>query len=700
MGEGAWPLVGRRTELARVDEVLAAAAGGVRQVLEVTGDPGIGKTRLLAEVRARAERVRVVVVDDLHLGGVCPDAYEVLAVGYRPRQMDPLVLNGLRGERTRIDLAPLSATDVRKLGQADLFEASGGNPGYLRMLAEVGLDAGVTRGPLFAEVAALSPGALLVAQASAVAGECFDASLVAAVANRDCVELAELLACDLIRADGGSLRFRHPIVRWTVYRTAGVGWRLAAHARALAVLTERGASPRELAWHVEHTAEPGDSDAVALLAEAALIEAPARAVRWYEAAIRLVANDKTRQDLMTGLGTALVRSGQFARCRDLLHEAPEPSGMVRLGAVAERALGRHDEARALLEAELRRDPDAIGAAADLAVLYVHNRQWDQAGRLAHRVLETTTNPGDRCRAYSALAMRDLNAGRVEQAKNYLSLAGWIDEPHVAEQVACSAFALEEDENALRTALRGLDIGRNPKLHAIAASALIRLGRLEEAAAHADGDHALLAEIAIWHRDLKAAQRHADLADTPLGKAVSGWVLLAGGDADGMSRAMNGLLDHELTRESRWCALAVEAEVALGRIDRARWWADRAAIPDLPGATAHAYLAGARIALATGDSEEGVLLAKRAAVGFAVAGWPLAEEQARGVLDAVRPDVSLSKREREVAELVGLGHSNREIAELLVLSPRTVEIHVAKVLRKLGVRGRAAVAAQLTAGRPG
>ncbi|MEV4316709.1 LuxR C-terminal-related transcriptional regulator [Actinocrispum sp. NPDC049592] len=700
MGAGAWPFVGRRTELARVDEVLAAAAGGVRQVLEVAGDPGMGKTRLLAEVRARAGRVHVEVVDDLHLGGVCPDVYQVLAVGYRPRQLDSLVLNGLRGERTRLDLAPLTAADVRKLGRADLFEASGGNPGYLRMLAEAGPGAEVTRGPLFAEVAALSPDALLVAQAASVAGERFDAPLVSAVAGGDCAELAELVACDLVRADGSSLRFRHPVVRWTVYRTAGVGWRLAAHARALAVLSERGASPCELAWHVEHTAEPGDEDAVALLAKAARTEEPVRAARWYEAAIRLVANDKTRQDLMTGLGTALVRSGQFARCRDLLHEAPEPSGVVRLGAIAERALGRHDEARALLEAELRRDPDAIGAAADLAVLYVHNRQWDQAGRLAYRVLEVTTNPGDRCRAHSALAMRELNAGRVEQARNHLGFAGWIDEPHVAEQVARSAFALEEDENALCTALRGLGIGRNPELHAIAASALIRLGRLEEAAAHAHENHALLAEIAIWHRDLKAAQRHADLADSALGKAVSGWVLLAGGDADGMSRAMNGLVDHELTREPRWCALAVGAEVALGRLDRAQWWADRAEVFDLPGATAYADLAGARIALAKGDSEEGVLLAKRAVEGFAVAGWPLAEEQARGLLDAVKPDTRLSKREREVAELVGLGRSNREIAELLVLSPRTVEIHVAKVLRKLGVRGRAAVAAQLTGGRPG
>ncbi|MBB5935051.1 helix-turn-helix transcriptional regulator [Streptomyces zagrosensis] len=48
---------------------------------------------------------------------------------------------------------------------------------------------------------------------------------------------------------------------------------------------------------------------------------------------------------------------------------------------------------------------------------------------------------------------------------------------------------------------------------------------------------------------------------------------------------------------------------------------------------------------------------------------------------------LSPREKEVARLVALGHTNREIADVLFLSPRTVEQHVAKVLRKLNVTSR-------------
>ncbi|TQM79582.1 regulatory LuxR family protein [Saccharothrix saharensis] len=50
--------------------------------------------------------------------------------------------------------------------------------------------------------------------------------------------------------------------------------------------------------------------------------------------------------------------------------------------------------------------------------------------------------------------------------------------------------------------------------------------------------------------------------------------------------------------------------------------------------------------------------------------------------------ALSPRERDVARLLAQGRTNREIADVLFLSPRTVEQHVARVLRKLGVASRA------------
>ena len=48
---------------------------------------------------------------------------------------------------------------------------------------------------------------------------------------------------------------------------------------------------------------------------------------------------------------------------------------------------------------------------------------------------------------------------------------------------------------------------------------------------------------------------------------------------------------------------------------------------------------------------------------------------------------LSRREREVLRLVSVGRTNREIARDLFLSPRTVDMHVRNILRKLDCRSR-------------
>jgi non-specific serine/threonine protein kinase len=54
-------------------------------------------------------------------------------------------------------------------------------------------------------------------------------------------------------------------------------------------------------------------------------------------------------------------------------------------------------------------------------------------------------------------------------------------------------------------------------------------------------------------------------------------------------------------------------------------------------------------------------------------------------------VTLTAREREVARLLADGLSNRGIAERLVICEGTVEVHVRRVLSKLGFRSRTQVA---------
>ncbi len=56
---------------------------------------------------------------------------------------------------------------------------------------------------------------------------------------------------------------------------------------------------------------------------------------------------------------------------------------------------------------------------------------------------------------------------------------------------------------------------------------------------------------------------------------------------------------------------------------------------------------------------------------------------------VRPR-ELSKREKEVVQLVAMGYKNREVAEKLGIAAKTVETHRANIMNKLALRNVAQV----------
>lgn len=60
---------------------------------------------------------------------------------------------------------------------------------------------------------------------------------------------------------------------------------------------------------------------------------------------------------------------------------------------------------------------------------------------------------------------------------------------------------------------------------------------------------------------------------------------------------------------------------------------------------------------------------------------------RGFRGSAGPSSGFTQREREILEYLTVGLSVKQVAKRLGLSPRTVETHIAKVYRKLGVANR-------------
>jgi DNA-binding CsgD family transcriptional regulator len=132
-----------------------------------------------------------------------------------------------------------------------------------------------------------------------------------------------------------------------------------------------------------------------------------------------------------------------------------------------------------------------------------------------------------------------------------------------------------------------------------------------------------------------------------------------------------------------------------RAEALRHWDDAAALWDALGSRFAAGLAWARSGTRKGLTEAAVRFDELGAEAAAARARALARAEGwstprgRRATTKAHPQ-GLTRREAEVAGLLAEGLSNAAIADRLVLSPRTVEHHVAAVMAKLDVSSRHAV----------
>jgi DNA-binding CsgD family transcriptional regulator len=355
------------------------------------------------------------------------------------------------------------------------------------------------------------------------------------------------------------------------------------------------------------------------------------------------------------------------------HESPSVTHARRLMCLSD-----FDGARPLL-ADAEDRAKASGDEGTRAHVLFHRFQvewftghWTEADELATAALELADQLRDeqyRAIALYARALLDAHLGRVEAAR-----AGATESLTIAEAVSDSLFALQS-----RTVLGFLALSCGDAVEAD------RDLRTLPAWLHANGWHeptdfawANAIEAMIGVGDLEEAEawleRYEDLAE----RSTSPWALATAARGRGLVCEAQGNL--EGAREALGRALAEHARMccpfergrtllALGSVRR-RAREKRAAREALEEASSTFDRLGAGLWVARARDELARISGRRPASS------------------------DLTTTEARLAALAAEGLANKEIAAALHMSVHTVEAHLTRIYRKLGIRSRAALAGRL------
>jgi DNA-binding NarL/FixJ family response regulator len=424
-----------------------------------------------------------------------------------------------------VRLAPLARTEAAALvgggdGAIDtLYKDSGGNPFYLLELARLeqsggrapGGDArgaqaaapGEMRAPeavgmaIDRELRALSDDARSLVNASAVIGDPFSLDLSIRAGELEAGQgldaLDELVASDLVRPTDVPRRFqfRHPLVRAAIYDAVPHGTRLAIHAVCANALRDGSDDLSVRAHHVEQAAQPGDTEAVQVLRDAAhesAARAPASAAGWLRSALRLLpdgADPSARQELLLPLPGLLTSLGDFHGAYEATVQALDTVGEdqddLRVGltigcASFEQALGQRDKAAARLDGALAGAETEPEERVALLIAKMMDRFFEREfdamppwGEQAVAAAEEIDDEPLRAAAMAGLVMACALGGRLEQAEAVLArtapLVDAMSDVDLAIRLdamgaLCAAeMYMDRFKDAVEHAERGLRIGQ-------------------------------------------------------------------------------------------------------------------------------------------------------------------------------------------------------------------------------------------------
>ena len=655
-------------------------------------------------------------------------------------KLEPLSATGV--ER----LARSSGADIDDIG--DLYRRTGGNPFFVTevLAAESDEIPSTVRDAVLARAGRLSPDARAALDAAAIVPLGCEYWLLHALANGAPHHLDECLSSGMLVAGPGTVSFRHELARQAIEEALPPAQRVRLHRLALRTLGRiTSADPTRLAHHAEAANDAGAVVRFAPVAaeRAAALGAHREAAQQFARALRFAehAAPGLLGELSDRRAYACYLSGEFPEAveaqRDALRHHRRVEDWLRVGDAARSLslllryqgdvaqaweVGR--EAVTVLEGRRAASQELAMAYCNLSHLAAAEENADETRSWATKALEVADQiDDDEARVYAALNLGSIDllagdpAGTVEiERALHTALEQGLEEHAGRAYVALTWWSprgrsYRAADRHLDAGLRycderGLDLWRTYLL-AYRARASLDSGDWDDAVAsatrvaHNPRTSPVPRIVALAVVGLVRARRGDPDVWTPLDEA---WALACD--------------TGELQRIGPTAAARAEAWWLAGRRDKVMEATSLAL--DLASSHCAGWVVGEMLSLrrragvpvdTTADVPEPCAAARAGGGGDEATRQGLAELQQlgarpaaaivaqqlrrrgarhlpRGPRTATRDNPAhLTTRELDVLALMATGLQNKEIAADLVLSHRTVDHHVAAILRKLGVHSR-------------